>query len=285
MKLSNNLKNKTKIFLVLGKRQLFAAGLFFSCLPAVFLGFAPRAFASDVSVASTTPILGAGYGSSCTPSSASFAAIKAIQDNPALGYLDEIKAELVVRKQLAETITCAQGESVSLKASLMTVAPSKNFSTLQSQFASQLDEATSYYNLQLQKLSTAGLSGTEAIAKDVLSWRESNYAPLAEDVSNFILWSKNQAVFGVAESRLQQIQSLVGSVPFSENAELQSDLQGAMVSLQSADGENAKAGQAFAQSLPPEQTLALIQASLNDLAATYQHFFDISNLVQTLLPH
>jgi hypothetical protein len=104
-------------------------------------------------------------------------------------------------------------------------------------------------------------------------------------VSDFILWSENQAVFGVAQNRLGQVRGLVKSVPFSENAELQGAFQGAIVSLQSAEDENAKAGQAFAQSLSPEQTLLLIQGSLGDLATTYQHFFDISSLVQKLLPH
>jgi hypothetical protein len=151
--------------------------------------------------------------------------------------------------------------------------------------AGQLDEATAYYDFEIQKVSTAGISGTQAIAKETLSWRKSNYVPLAENVSNFISWSGNQAVFGVAENRLEQVKSLIGSVPFSENTELQEYFQEAVVSLQSAEEENAKAGQAFIQSSSPDQTLALIQGSLSDLATTYKHFFDISSLVQTLLPH
>jgi hypothetical protein len=268
------------------KRQLIAAGLFFSLPLLMVPGFSLHASADDILTTSTTPIFAASNEPSCTPDPSLFTHIKAIQNDPTLSYLEEIKAELAVRKQLlAATITCAKSDAETLKTSLTAITPSQNFVTLQSQLAGQLDEAMAYYDLELQKSNTAGLSGTQAVAKDLLSWRESNYAPLAENVSNFILWSQNQAVFTVAASRLGQVKSLVGSVPFSENAELQSDLQESIVSLQSAQDENTKAGQAFSQSLPPDQTLALIQQSLGDLAATYQHFFDISSLVQTLLPH
>jgi hypothetical protein len=285
MKRSNSLNNNKNSFLS-SAPKFVAVGLFFSCAAMSFFGTVLRASADDASTVSVAPIVGTDDGSLCTPNPALFAQIKTIQNNPALGYLDEIKAELVVRKQLlTDTITCAANESKALKTSLMAVKTNQDFITFQSQLAGQLDEAAAYYDLETQKVSTAGLSGTENIAKDVLSWRKSNYAPLAENVSNFISWSGNQAVFGVAENRLEQVKSLIGSVPFSENAELQDDFQEAVVSLQSAQDENAKAGQAFEQSLSPDQTLALIQQSLSDLAATYQHFFDISNLVQTLLPH
>ena len=268
------------------RRQLVAAGLFFSfgslLLPAITF----RALADTAPASSTEPIAGASDGSSCTPDPSLFSQIKKIQTDPTLSYLGEIKAELAVRKQLlTETITCAQNETATLKKSLMAITPSQNFVTLQSQLAGQLDEATAYYALESQKVNGAGLAATEAIARDVLSWREGSYATLAENVSNFVLWSQNQAVFAVAQNRLGQVGSLVGSLPFSQNAELQSDFQEASVSLRSAQDENVQASQAFAKSLPPDQTLALIQQSLNDLAAAYQHFFDISNLAQKLLPH
>jgi hypothetical protein len=289
MKRFNSLNNKNRLKRSRpGSLWPIAIGLIFSCAPGVFFGWTSRALADNATstVVSTTTAAETDAGSACTPDSASFAKIEAIQNDPALGYLDEIKAELAVRKQLlTETIICAENEAKVLKTNLMAIAPSQDLTATQSELSGQLDEATSYYGIELQKADTAGLSGTEAIARDVLSWREGNYAPLAESVSNFILWSDNQAVFETAQNRLEQVQSLVGSVPFSENAELQGDFQEAVVSLQSAEDENTEAGQAFAQSAPPDQTLALIQGSLNDLATTYQHFFDISNLAQTLLPH
>ena len=59
--------------------------------------------------------------------------------------------------------------------------------------------------------------------KKFLLWRENNYVPLAENVSDFITWSKNQTLFTAAESRLAQIKNLASSPLFSESTDVQKD--------------------------------------------------------------
>jgi hypothetical protein len=264
--------------------------LFISFLGMFFAGIVMPGVSAQAASTSTKmaipPVANVGNGPSCVPDPTLFAQIKAIQNNSALGPLEEIKSELVLRKQLlTQTIVCAEQEAQTLKASLAATIPDPSFSNLQLQLSSRLDEAVSYYRFELGKVSTAGLGGNQAIAKEVLAWRETNYAPLSANISNFILWSGNQTVFDTAEKRLGEVGNLVGSVPFSKNSELQGDFQAAAVSLRSAESENVQAKQALAESLPSDQSLALIQQSLSDLSLTYQHFFDISNLVEKLLPH
>ena len=221
----------------------------------------------------------------CGVTSDDLAAIQAIQNNPSLSYLDELQQELAARKQLlAKIISCAKTEAEGQKTALMSAAVDPGFETLKTQWVDKLNEATSYYDLQLGKIDTAGISGTESIAQEVLAWRKDNYAPLAENVSNFIIWSENQTLFTAAENRLAQIKNLVDSPLFSENLDVQNDFGEATVSLTAAENENTSAKNAFAQSLSPDQPLLFIGQSLDNLSSTYQHFFDVSNLIQSLLP-
>jgi hypothetical protein len=222
---------------------------------------------------------------SCGLTTADFTAISDIQNNASLGYLDEVKAELAARKSLlTKTILCAKQSAMAQRNTLENITVSNNLQNLKTQWLGRLDDAIAYYDLQLAKTNTAGINGTQTIAREVLAWRNNNYALLAENVSHFILWSQNQNLFTTADQRLAQIKNLVGSPLFAENGEMQSDLQAAAVSLRTAEDQNAAAENAFAQSLAPDQSIALVQQSLDSLSLTYRHFFDISTLVQSLLP-
>jgi hypothetical protein len=223
--------------------------------------------------------------SACGVTSDDLAAIQAIQNNSTLSYLDELHQELTARKQLlTKIILCAKTDAEGQKADLSSAVVDPNFQNLKSQWLNKLDDAITYYDLQLGKVDSAGISGTESIARDVLAWRGNNYAPLSENVSDFIIWSGNQTLFGAADSRLAQIKNLVSSPLFSENLDVQNDFGEAAVSLTAAEDENNSAKSAFAQSLPPDQPLFFIKQSLDSLSSTYQHFFDVSTLIQSLLP-
>jgi hypothetical protein len=221
----------------------------------------------------------------CDITSDDLSVIQAIQNNSSLSYYDELQQELTARKQLlTKIISCAKTEAEDRETVLNAAPVDPGFQTIQAQWLDKLNEAVAYYDLQLGKINTAGISGTESIAQEVLVWRENNYAPLAENVSNFIIWSENQTLFTAAESRLAQIKNLVNSPLFSENLDVQNDFNEAAVSLTAAENENVSAKSAFAQSLSPDQPLLFIGQSLNNLSSTYQHFFDVSNLIQSLLP-
>lgn len=222
----------------------------------------------------------------CALTAADFNQIQAVQNDPTLSYADELKAELALRKQLlTATIACAVNDAQALQTTLAGLKIDPSFQNMDLQLSENLASTVNYYNLEAGKVPDAGIKGTETIAKDVLAWRESNYAPLAANVSNFILWSQNQALFTAADNRLAQVTALAQSVPFSGNTDLQSDLQAASASLKAAEDANASAKDALEHLTYPDPSLGYIQQSLAALSDTYQHFFDIASLVQTLLPH
>lgn len=253
------------------------------------LGFAVFFRISSVHADATTTDAQAPSGigdSTCGITEADLATIQTIENNSSLSYLDELQQELAARKNLlSKTIQCAEADAEQAKTDLDGTSVDPSLESLKNQWSDRLGEAVSYYDLELQKVNGSGISGTESIAKEVLAWRQNNYAPLAENVINFITWSGNQTLFTTAEGRLAQVSNLITSPLFSESPDAQSDYEAAAVSLKAAEDQNVSAKNAFAQSLSPDQTLLFIQQSLDSLSSTYQHFFDISTLIQALLPH
>ncbi|MGC9968190.1 MAG: hypothetical protein ABSC29_00440 [Minisyncoccia bacterium] len=197
-----------------------------------------------------------------------------------------LMAELAARRALlTRTIACAKAEAQSLQNNLNGLSVSDDEKTIRAQLSDRLNDAMNYYDLELEKVGGAGITGTQIIAKEVFAWRGNNYNFLAAQVANFTLWVKSQNLFETALARLRSVESIVS---FLEQAgaqnELRSNLASAQVLVQAARNKNDSARNAFLQSLPPDQTLALIQQSLQSLSDAYQKFFDISTVVQTLLP-
>lgn len=259
---------------------------FFSALCAATLVFAlPLGVYADTST-TVAPIPTTTTTSSCDITISDFTALQVIQQNKSLSYANELQQELSVRKRiLTKTIQCAQNDALQLQIELNNTTIDPGLESIKVQLSDNLNSAVSYYNLQTQNVSWAGISGTKSIAGNILSWRENNYAPLAENVTNFIAWANNQSLFSAAETRLSQINNLITSPLFSENISIQRDYQEAVVSLKAAEDQNGDAKNAFAQSLSPQQTLSYIQQSLSLLSNTYQHFFNISSLIQSLIPN
>jgi len=231
---------------------------------------------------------GVAHADNCNLTPADFAEITAIQNNPTLTALDEVKQELAVRKDLvSQTIMCAQADVATLQSSLnAATTTTSDAANLQTALSGKLDDANNFYNLELTKLNGAGISGTESIAKDVLAWREGSYEPLAGEVNNFILWSENQSLFATAENRMQQTEQTVSFLEgASGNTDLQNAFSAAQTSFNAAEAENTQAQNALTQFLPADQSLALIQQSLNSLSETYQQFFALSTIVNNLLSH
>ncbi len=223
----------------------------------------------------------------CGITAADIGKIAAVQADPTLSATDEVKQELAVRKQLiTETIACALTDVQSLQSALNNVsANGGGTDSIKGQLESRLNDATNFYSLEITKLNGAGIAGSEDIAREILAWRQGTYAPLAGQVGNFILWAENQSLFATAQTRMDQTQQAVSFIESaSSNANLQSTFNAAYSSFQTAKNDNAAAQAALAQSLSPDQSLTLIKQSLDALSATYQQFFDVSNIIKTLLP-
>jgi hypothetical protein len=224
--------------------------------------------------------------SDCSISGSDIASIQAIQNNPNLSPSIELTQELTIRKQLlGNTITCAINEAQQLQQTLNALQPANGSAMIQSRLSGKIDDAVNFYNLEDGKLADAGINATEAIAKEVLAWRESSYAPLESQVNNFILWDENQGLFATAGARLNQTQQIVSFIESAVSSnDIAAKLGATQSSLQNAENQNIAAKNALAQFLPPDQSLALIQQSLQSLADTYQKFTDLNNLIQTVLP-
>lgn len=243
-----------------------------------------RADATDTEEIQTSPYF--TDDSACGITTNDLTAIQTIQTNASLSYIGEIQQELAVRRNLlSETIQCATTAAEQTKTALDNTAVDPSLENLKTQWSDRLGSAISYYNLQLQKVNEVGISGTETIAKEVLAWRKNNYTPLAENVLSFTTWSNNQTLFTTAANRLAQVDNLVASPLFSESPDVQNDYEEAADSLNTAENQNTAAENALMQSLSPDQSLLFIKQSLDSLSSTYQYFFNISSLVQSLLPH
>ena len=223
----------------------------------------------------------------CSLTTADIEALQAIQNDPTLTPSEELNEELALRKTLlATTISCAVKDTNVLEQTLNAATPANQAgAAIQSTLSGKLNDAINFYDLESSKLATVGISGTKAVAQELLSWREANELPLEGQVNNFILWNENQALFQTAQSRLAQTQYVVS---FIESAAPSGDLQNALSAviqpLQNAEDDNTQAGTALAQFLPADQSLALIQESLQSLATAYQKFSDLNTLIQQLLP-
>lgn len=222
----------------------------------------------------------------CTFSASDLTAIQAVENDPTLTPSQELTQELSLRRALlARTIACATDDAQTLQQSLNAIATDGETETIQAHISGEIDDAINFYNIEGGKVGTAGVSGTEAIAKEMIAWRAANYAPIEAQVNNLALWTSNQTLFQTAANRLTQTQHIVSFIESAvSNGQLQDDLSAAQSALQNAQNENVAAESAMQQLEPSDNSLALIQQSLQDLAAAYQSFSDLNGLIQTLLP-
>ncbi len=230
--------------------------------------------------------INAAHADDCGVTTAQIDRIAAIQNDPTLTSAEELIQELALRKQLVgQTIECAEQEVQTLQANLQAVPTSTDSRSLQPELSGSLTGASDFYTIELAKLNGAGIAGTEAIATEVFDWRESTFAPLAENINNYILWSQNQTLFDTAEARMTQTQRAVSFLEgVSTNADLQAAFDAAQSSLSDAEDQNMAAKSALAEGLSPDQSLLLIQQSLASLSSTYQNFSTISTIINTILP-
>lgn len=253
-----------------------------------FFAVMPWAFATVARADTNTPAASAPTVDvdDCAPSATDLKNITAIENDPTLSYSDEIKSELAARKQLlGTTITCALTEEQQLQTSLSAISTTGDVANLQSQLTGRLNDAANFYNIELGKLGSAGIAGSEAVAREVLAYRTGSYEPLAGEVNNFILWSDNQDLFATAQTRMAQTSRAVSFLlDAAPDSDLQNAFAAAKVSFTDATNQNQAAENALVQSLPSDESLSLIQKSLSSLSDTYQQFFTVSNLIKTLLP-
>ena len=179
----------------------------------------------------------------CTLSASDFTKLTAIQNNPNLSAAEELSQELAYRKQLlSQTITCATEDAQTLQDKLTAVATTPGASSTESLLAGKINDALNFYVIESGKLSGAGIRATEAIAKEMAAWRVANYIPLEGQVSNFMVWSENQNLFGIAQNRFAKTEYIVGFIEAAApNSDLTTGLNEVRSSLADATTENTAA--------------------------------------------
>ncbi len=222
----------------------------------------------------------------CVFAQADFDKIAAVQNDPTLTANQEVMQELAVRKALVgQTIACAETQIASLKDTLQNATGTDSTADVRSQLLSSLGGASDFYGIENAKLSDAGIAGTKLIAREIIDWRAGTYAPLEGEVNNYLLWVENQPLFLTAQTRMDQTQRAVAFLESAAtDAKLEAAFNAAYASFQDAKQQNAAARQALAQSLAPDQSIALIKQSLESLSSTYQQFFAVSDAIKAILP-
>lgn len=250
---------------------MIAFGVIFSALMAVAFIFSAGVARAD---------------DACALTSADFAKIAAVQNDPAFTPSEEVTQELVVRKQLlSQTITCAQIQVSSLGATLAAATTTYGTANVQSQLLSDLVGASDFYTIEASKLNGVGLAGSKEVASEILAWRAGTYVPLEGKINNYLLWTQDQPLFNTAQVRMDQTQNAVDFLEgTSASPDLQNAFNAAYASFQSAKAQNAAAESALAQSLAPDQSITLIKQSLDSLSSTYEGFFAVSDAIKALLP-
>jgi hypothetical protein len=233
--------------------------------------FSPSAFAADQPA--------------CNLSQDKFDELKAVENNASLNYLDEIREELSIRKQLlGETVDCAIEEADNLKINLNnTSVNDPMMQNLKKRFMDQIDSAENYFTLQKSKIGDLGLQGSKDFAKNFSDWRDGNYKPSAENAGNLIIWAGNQNLIQSARTRINQISNAVTLLKIVDNDEIQNLWNDAQTNFSDALKENQAAANSLLVFAQPEEPSAHIKSSLNSLSLTYKNFLDLVGTINKSL--
>ncbi|GEM_PF-1546112 len=218
-------------------------------------------------------------GVGCGVSEEKFNALRSVQSDPSLSYLDELTSELRIRKELlSETVGCAIQEALSLQSTLKTTSVNdQEIKSAQTQLEDRLADALNYYGLQKAKIPDLGIQGSKDFAASLQAWREGTYAPIAKEASNVIIWAGNQGLIATAENRMNQMGHTMELLNLVGNTDLTTLWNDAQESFKTTLDINQKARDALRVIGDAKQTLDLIKSSLDALALTYQKLFELNN--------
>ncbi|MDO8536719.1 MAG: hypothetical protein Q7R94_00530 [bacterium] len=215
-----------------------------------------------------------------------FEELKTIQNSTKLSYLEQIKQELRIRRELLRATTnCATDEARTLYANLNGINTSdQDIKRLQTKLSGQLDNGINYYELQKSKIDDLGLNGSRIFARDLADWREGNYKPTARTAQSLIIWSRNQDILQAAQKRFDQLNRAVNLLKIVDSDEIQNIWEEARNNFRVANDDNQKAAALLRATENPDTTLSAIHSSLAALSKTYQKFFELNEVLSEVLP-
>lgn len=207
-----------------------------------------------------------------------FDALSTLLATPKDNDLEHVRAELTIRKSiLTNVLDCALGKIRSLAGTLDAIpSDDPDITDLAKRFQSRLDDVSAYYNSERLRVGDLGLWGSKDMASTIAERRGFYLNPLTEEIAQFVIWTKNQDLFQVAENRLNQIQTTTKFLKLIDNQETSDRLGKAHESFTKAKELNDAAKQALKRMDISDDSLALIKNSLEALAETYKNFFEVS---------
>ncbi|MBI3589068.1 MAG: hypothetical protein HY093_01485 [Candidatus Liptonbacteria bacterium] len=218
----------------------------------------------------------------CKFQAGDLSAIEAIRNDPKLEYLDKIKIELKLRQGiLGKILNCAVQEANTLKSKLTaTMVSDLDMINVRGKLVSQIDQAVVYYQSQAVSLGDLGLWGTKNLAKKLAEWRAGNYAYLVTKAVDLMTWANSQQFISLAEGRLGEIKKVVEEAKADDSKGNSLEIiKKAEASLSQAKEANQKAKTDIQDLSSSESNLDTIKNSLQALAAVYENFFELSEVM------
>jgi len=192
------------------------------------------------------------------------------------------------RETLTKVINCAADEAEKFRTSLETISlPTDDLEikSIHRQLVNRMEEALDYYAIAAANAKkSTNIEENKKIAKAVLEWRNTEYAPVAEKTLNFILWFKNKDLISIAERRLSQTEQDIKYLNLQNNQDISRLIDNSRWNIGYAIASNRRARETFIGTKPPEDFPYLLKSSLESLALSYQHFFEIGAIVKKIIP-
>ncbi|MBM3256962.1 MAG: hypothetical protein FJY98_01370 [Candidatus Liptonbacteria bacterium] len=239
--------------------------LFFSCA-IIFLSFGGAVHAKT-----ETP--------GCTLETQSFSALQKSKIS------DSVHTELQTRKALLRNVLeCLEEEVRTDRTALeRTEVKEANMQAVRTNFMASLEAAAQYYEDRKESISNAGLRSAKDIAANAREWRTNTFAPQQTKIRAFITWTNNEEFLTIANRRLEELKRSVQLLRIVDHLdEIQTLLEDADRSYRTAVDFHGKARNAFLNGLDPANSIKL---SLEALAKTYHSFIELSDTINSLLPH
>lgn len=209
--------------------------------------------------------------------------LRSIQADGDRDYMEAIKAQLAVRKDiLKSTVDCAAKDLKTRQERFQKLPEEARKSTVGREIERDLEASEHFYAAKRRLVDGLGIKGTQDTARDIATWRNTNYRSTAERQDAFTVWLSNQELFIKTESRFSQIRPVVLSLKLLDRKDIEKTFTEAEKEFAGAKAKNEEAKKAIEESRGDASTL--IKASLEPLASIYKKFFDVSEAVKKIVP-
>lgn len=192
------------------------------------------------------------------------------------------KRELTIRRDLLkQTITCGIREVDALSDALSSSPVSdRRTADLKTSFRQSLADVRAHYEARTRDVDAATtIAATKSLARDLRTWRERTYLPLAFEADQFVGASRNTALIDAADARLSQLETIATTASLlTEQPDLKEHLVAARAAVAEARAQHDELFAAFQQTprRTPAEILRITTEALSSLSDAYDAFLRAS---------